>query len=113
MSDNNSGSPLTKNWPIITFILTGAIGYGVMQNQINTAVKDIVDAKSYANNAYTTAKRVESRVDVHDVKLEYQANQNTQIISSVEKLTQSTNDLKVVIEGLKSDQRMNERRGDK
>lgn len=99
MSETN---PVVKYWPIITFIIGGAVGYGVLQNQVNANVKDITDAKSYANNAFSLAKRVESRVDVHDVKLEYQAVQNTQIMNSVKELTQSTNDLRVVIEGLKS-----------
>lgn len=99
MSETN---PVVKYWPIITFIIGGAVGYGVLQNQVNANVKDITDAKSYANSAFSLAKRVESRVDVHDVKLEYQAVQNTQIMNSVKELTQSTNDLRVVIEGLKS-----------
>lgn len=109
MSDNSN--PVLKYWPIITFIIGGAVGYGVLQNQVNANAKEVVDAKSYANSAYSLAKRVESRVDVHDVKLEYQQVQNTQILSSVKELTQSTNDLKVVIEGLKAEQRRSE--GDK
>lgn len=101
MSDN----PVLKYWPIITFIVSGAVGFGVLQNQVNATAKDVADAKVNATNAYNLAKRIESRVDVHDVKLEYQAVQNTQILSSVKELTQSTNDLKVVIEGLKNQRR--------
>lgn len=101
MSDN----PVLKYWSIITFIVSGAVGFGVIQNQVNATAKDVADAKVNATNAHNLAKRIESRVDVHDVKLEYQAVQNTQILSSVKELTQSTNDLKVVIEGLKNQRR--------
>lgn len=101
MSDN----PALRYWPIIAFVATGLVGYGVTQNQINSNEKDITDAKTYANEALNLAKRVESRVDVHDVKIEYQATQNAEILTSVKELTQSTNDLKVVIEGLKAEQR--------
>ncbi|UJQ44021.1 holin or antiholin [Klebsiella phage vB_KpnS-Carvaje] len=102
MSENQ----LLKYWPIITFIVSGAVGFGVLQNQVNATGRDVADAKVKANEAFTLAKRIESRVDVHDVKLEYQAVQNTQILSSVKELTQSTNDLKVVIEGLKNQRRI-------
>lgn len=101
MSDN----PVLRYWPIIAFVATGLVGYGVTQNQINSNEKDIADAKTYAHEALNLAKRVESRVDVHDIKIEYQATQNAEILTSVKELTQSTNDLKVVIEGLKAEQR--------
>lgn len=100
-----SENPLLKYWPIITFIVGGAVGYGVLQNQVNATAKDIADTKTQANDAYNLAKRVESRVDVHDVRIEYQATQNAEILASVKELTQSTNDLKVVIESLKVEQR--------
>ncbi|AGF89336.1 hypothetical protein SP069_00280 [Salmonella phage SP069] len=77
----------------------------MLQNQVNATAKDVADTKTQANDAYNLAKRVESRVDVHDVRIEYQATQNAEILASVKELTQSTNDLKVVIESLKVEQR--------
>lgn len=92
----------SKYWPVLVFIMGLAVQYGMFKSAFEEQSKSIDSLKSYTNNTYGQVKKLESRVDIHDIKLTYQSEQNVQVLSSVKELTQSTSDLRVAVEGFRA-----------
>lgn len=101
MSDTIEKS-IRQYWQAIVLIVGLAVQYGMFKSQFDDQADSIRDLKSYTTTTYGQVKKLESRVDIHDIKLTYQSEQNVQILSSVKELTQSTSDLRVAVEGFKS-----------
>lgn len=100
MSDKDN--TLLKWWPVLVTVLSGAVTAGMIQSQVSSLSSETQSIKTYNDANYRISKTLEQRVGIIEVKQEYQSQQNTQILSQLKEQTQATNDLRVVIESLKS-----------